>query len=146
MSDKSIPAFEFLERVLGIQVAMVLRWLLFLPLSLVIGVGVFGLFVLGAANSGDEDVAAFGGLVAGVIGGICSVLAGIVIAPSHTRAVAVITATAGVALAGMFVQWARSSHQGEFFVASIIAGGSYSVSAVTLAVSAVWRYREERNR
>ena len=146
MFDKPIPAFELLERVVGVQCATLLRWMLFLPLSLVIGVVVFVIIVLLAKNSGDEDMAGMGGLVAGFIGGICSVFAGLAIAPRHTGTVALITAIADVALAGTFVYWARSSDEGGLFIARIIAGGVYSFSALTVAVSFVKLSRQERSR
>ena len=121
-----------------------MRWLLFLPLSLVIGVSLFGLLIIFANNTGDADVASIGGLFAGSVGGSLSVLAGLAICPRHNGAIAAIVAFADVALAGALVYWARSSHHAGIFIASIIAGGTYSFSAVAAAVCFVKLTREER--
>ncbi len=61
MVDEPIPAIQFRERVLGIRAAAIVRWLLFLPAGLVIGIGLFLLFGLGGANAAryfGDDVTA----------------------------------------------------------------------------------------
>lgn len=146
MFDKPLPAFQVLERVLGAQLTTLLRWLLFLPASQVVGVVVFALFLLVAKNSDDQDVAGIGGLVAGAVGGACSVFLGLAVAPRHTASVAILTAAAATALAGTLVCWARTSHQGELFIAGMVAAGTYSVGAVIVTVSFIKLSKEEQKR
>lgn len=135
MFDDRIALFRMLERRLGADNAAFLRWLLFLPVGLAVGIVAFGAFILVAKGSGDSDVAAIGGLAAGFIGGFCSVLVGLATAPRFSRVVAVIMAVACIALASVLFCWAQASHKQEFVLSAGIAGGIYSFSAVVAAVS-----------
>jgi hypothetical protein len=133
--DDRIPAFQALERVLGARTATLVRGLLFMPAGLCVGVAAFGLFLLIAANSGDEDVASIGGLAAGAVGGFCSVLVGLAIAPRSPRLAAAGMATACLALATVAFLWAYRTHGNELVLSTAIAGGTYAFAAVAAAVS-----------
>jgi hypothetical protein len=133
--DDRIPAFQALERVLGARTAALVRWLLFMPAGLCVGAVAFGLFLLIAANSGDEDVASIGGLAAGAVGGFCSVLVGLAIAPRSSRLAAAVMATACLALATAGFLWAYGTHKNELVLSMAITGGTYAFAAVTAGVS-----------
>ena len=143
MFDDRIPLFQALERLLGASTATFIRWLLFLPAGLVTGIVAFAIFVVVAWGSGDEDVSSMGGLFAGAIGGACSVLVGLTVAPRYPRVVAVIMATACVALATALYCWTRASYKGELLLSAAITGGIYSFTAVVAAVSVIRLSRKE---
>ena len=120
-----------------------IRWLLFLPAGLLTGAVAFGIFTLVARGSDDEDVSSMGGVLAGALGGACSVLIGIAVAPRYPRVVAIIMATACSGLATSLYCWTRASCKGELALSAAIVGGVYSFSAIAAAVSVV---RLETNR
>jgi hypothetical protein len=133
--DNRIPAFQALERLLGARATAFVRGLLFMPAGLSVGVASFVVFLVVATNSGDEDVSSIGGLVAGAVGGFCSVIVGLAIAPRSPRLAAAVMATACVALgAGAFL-WAYGTRKNELVVSTAIAGGMYGFTAVVAAVS-----------
>jgi hypothetical protein len=142
--DDRIPVFQSLERLLGARAAALIRGLLFIPAGLCVGVVAFGVFLVVAANSGDEDVSSMGGLVAGAVGGFCSVLAGLAIAPRSPRLAAGLMGGACVALATGAFLWAYGTHKTELFLPMAIAGATYAFAAVTAAVSFVRLYTKEK--
>src|SRR5438034_10940224 len=84
MMNKPIPAIQLLERVLGTRTAAIVRWLLFLPAGLVIGIGLFLLFGLGGANAAryfGDDATAPAAFVGGIIAGGFSVYTAMRVAP-----------------------------------------------------------------
>src|SRR5260221_14371842 len=122
MFDDRVPLFKTLERHLGARGAKAVRWLIFLPAGLAVGVVAFAALILIASGSGDEDVAAIGGRVAGAGGGFLGVLVGLATAPGCRRVVAVVMAAACVAFAVGLFCWARASHNNKLVLLTGIAG------------------------
>jgi hypothetical protein len=126
-----------LERCIAARIPVLFRWLLFVPTGLVTGVCGFAitlvLWVLFAPISGDEDAISFGGIAAGALGGLSSVLVGMIVAPHATRVVAFIMAGASVVLTATVLLLAWRSHDFENRMASLVDGGIYSSCAVIAA-------------
>jgi hypothetical protein len=147
MVDDPIPAIQFLERVLGTRVAAIVRWLLFLPAGLVLGIGLFLLFGVGGANAAQslgDDVTAPAAFFGGIIAGGFSVYAAMRVAPGCPRTVAGVSGIACVALAALLIFWARASHRDDVVISTIIAGATYSFGAVMTAVIFVFRLHQKK--
>lgn len=120
------------ERIIGVSGTNAVRWTLFLPVALLWGALVF-VCAAAVANQTDsyfEDSGFWGGLLAGVFGGVSSVEVAVTIAPAYHKSVACIVTGMSVLLAAGFVLWAHSTNNVRLFIDSIISGSLYSLAAV----------------
>jgi hypothetical protein len=131
--EQRLRATEF-ERWISSRIPAVFRWMFFIPVGLVVGVGIFAVSLLVAPMSGDEDVTNFAGMAAGFLGGFSSVLVGIVVAPRGGRVVAACMGGACIALTAVILLFAWKSHNFEIRMGTLIGGGIYSACAVVAAV------------
>jgi hypothetical protein len=122
------------------------RWLLFLPASLIIGIGLFLLFGFGGANAAryvGDDVTAPAAFVGGIIAGAVSVYAAMRVAPGYPRIVAAVSGMACVAFAVVLIYWAQALYGSEVVTSMIIAGGTYSFGAIVTAGTFVFRLHQK---
>jgi len=133
---------DFLERWFGVRITRVLRWLLFLPVSIVYGV-VFLVIVGAAATSaskyfGGGDDLLLGALVMGIISVICAgygtIQIAIAIAPGLRRAVVVITWFACLVVAVALVWWARRTSDTSFLISAWATAILYALSSSVAAI------------
>ena len=143
MLDERKSHFRWLERLLGIEVANFIRWMLFIPSGLVSGIVLSTWFAL-LFGSSDSDNMWVAFLIFGVAGGCCSVIVGLTIAPRYPKIVCVIMAAMCVALAVATICWARVSQDNEFKLITVIIGSIYSFGAVMTALAVVQHFNRKK--
>lgn len=123
----------------------ILRWLLFLPMSLICS-AVFFVVVVAAANSaskyfGDSDGFLLGeitmGVLASVIAGSETIKIAVAIAPNFKRIVAVITWIICVSVAVALIRWAHHTNDIALQICVWVAAILYAISSFVIAALCV---------
>ena len=131
---KSAPNADYLEmrlressveRQLALYIRPTIRWFLFVPGGLAAGVLAFVVVLFGFMIVPVADVVSFGGLGAGLIGGLSTVYVGMIIAPRNARIIALVMGAASVVLTAVFLLYAWHMPEFENSLASLICAGTY---------------------
>jgi hypothetical protein len=139
------------EKWFGVRITRVLRWFLFLPVSIAYGVIFFGIVCLGATSARDYfgDDVMLGGIIlalcAAAIAGYQTIFIAVTIVPAFSRATAFLTWMISLTIACTAVTWALHKTDTVTTIFLVIYITLYALSSTVAAIINVFLRQHKKD-